>query len=135
VKRKGVLNTLQKQQLRNWFEENRAHKFTALYDLPNKVPLPLRSFGEFALVRATLDLSYLSRIRPQDIIQTPENERRRVAWCRLQLLIQPNPKDWENVAFSDKTWAVNDPMGRKRVIIYESEDIRDYSLRRRKPIG
>jgi len=135
VKRKGLIRTPQKQQLHDWFEESEAHKFTALYNLPNKVPSPLRSFGKLALIQATLNLSYLSRIRPHDILRTPANERHRIVWSQLQLRLQPNPEDWENVAFSDETWAVNDPMGSKRVIIHNTEDIRDYSLRRRKRIS
>lgn len=137
VRRKGVITTPEKARLRRWFEAERAHKFTPLYQLRYRLPedLGLSSYGEYALVRAVHDLEYYSRIRPFEIPRTEANKRMRVLWCQDQLRLRPNPEDWERVFWSDETWALNDPMWKKRVLLHKDDDIREYALKKRKPKG
>ena len=37
--------------------------------------------------------------------------------------------------FSDETWAKNDPMWKKYVLMYKDDDINKYALKKRKPKG
>jgi len=49
--------------------------------------------------------------------------------------LRPRPEDWENVLFSDETWATTSPTYKKWLTIHESEDINAWALVRTKPHG
>ena len=51
------------------------------------------------------------------------------------LLQRPNPEDWEDVLFSDETWATNSVMWKKWLTIYDTEDPETFALIRQKPYG
>ncbi|KAK4102975.1 hypothetical protein N658DRAFT_330857 [Parathielavia hyrcaniae] len=132
--RKGAIRTPQREQLRQWLETGR-NRYIPLYQLPARVPSPLQGYGETALTRAIHDLGWASFVRPKKIDLTEEDLRRRIQWCQEQLRLRPRPEDWEDVLFSDETWAVNDPTWKKRVHMDKTNDLSKYALKKRRPKG
>jgi transposase len=114
------------------------NRYIPIENLPFFLPPPLNSFSPIALGRAICALGGHSKFRPRRIKLTQALKDERVAWCQQQLQLRPNPEDWEDVLFSDETWAVNDYMWKQRGILFDDEDeeeIEDWALERRRPKG
>jgi len=133
-KRKGRMTTPEKQQLQAWLEEGR-NRYTPIYLLRPKLPPSLCQYGETAIRRAISDIDWLSVIRTREIERSDQNKRQRVRWCQEMKQRRPNPEDWFTFCFSDETWAMNDPMWKKRVLMHKDDDKRKYALKKRKPKG
>lgn len=133
-KRKGIISTPERRQLKAWLEQDR-HRYTPLYQLPWKVPASLSRYGETALTRAVYDMGWISAIRPRRIQRDEQNKADRVSWCRRMKEVRPLPQDWTTFCFSDKTWAMNDPTWKKRVLMDKNDNKDKYALKKRKPKG
>lgn len=135
--RRPAIRTPERLQLKQWIQTGR-NRYIPIYQLPLYLPPPLNRFGEVALSRAIKDLGGHSIIRPRRIRLTQRQTDERLVWCRTQIQLRPRPEDWEDVLFSDETWAKNDPMWKKRGILFDEEDpedIEDWALRKRRPDG
>jgi hypothetical protein len=55
-------------------------------------------------------LGWRREVRPRRIKLTDKYKAKRIEFANEQLLLRPNPEDWEEVDFSDETWATNDPL-------------------------
>ncbi|KAK4196960.1 hypothetical protein QBC40DRAFT_158910, partial [Triangularia verruculosa] len=75
------------------------------------------------------------KVPPRRIQLTPAHKAARLAFAREQLALRPRPEDWEHVAFSDETWATNNPMWKRWLTVHEFEDIEAWATIRRKPQG
>ena len=80
-------------------------------------------------------LGFQRRVQPRRIHLTAANKAHRVRWAQDMLIRFPNPEDWENIGFSDETWAVNDPQWKQWATIHNTEDPDDFALLRRRPNG
>lgn len=136
--RKPRIRTPQRQQLKDWIQEHLTDpefRFLPWSDIRLLLPFPLSSYGEAALFAALQALGWKRRKRPRKIRRTEANKRERVAVAREWLQLRPNPEDWEDVLFSDETWATNDPMWKQWVTIHETESPDTWALLRRSPQG
>ncbi|KAK4193971.1 hypothetical protein QBC40DRAFT_131176, partial [Triangularia verruculosa] len=92
-------------------------------------------WGDRAFTRAMLEAGFKRRVQPRRIRLTVAHRQARLAFAREQLALRPRPEDWEKVAFSDETWATNNPMWKRWLTIHDSEDIEDWATIRQKPHG
>lgn len=100
------------------------------------MPPNLTRYHESALFSALRRLGFSTkRKRSRLICRTLANERARVRWCEVCLERWPNEDDWENIIFSDETWATNDPIWKRWVTILDTESPDDFALLRRSPYG
>jgi len=133
--KKGLINTPLKCRLNLWLLEDEVNRQIPWCDLRYFLPPELSIYGERALTTALRSLGYRRALRPRRIGRTETNKRQRVAFAREQLRLRPRPEDWEDVGFSDETWATNDPMWKQWITIHQTEDPQTFALLRRKPHG
>ncbi|KAM7185269.1 hypothetical protein V8F33_012498, partial [Rhypophila sp. PSN 637] len=135
--RHGQIRTPEKTFLKEWLKTGK-NRYIPIENLLFYLPPPLNSFSRIALGRAIQSVGGHSKFRPRRIKLTQALKDERVDWCCRQLQLRPNPEDWEDVLFSDETWAVNDFMWKQRGILFDDEDeeqIEDWALERRRPKG
>ena len=133
--RQGLIRTPDKRQLKTWLEEDDFHRQIPWQDLPFFLHPNLAIYSYHSIITALRSIGYKRAIRPRRIKLTKANKQARVNFAREQLQLRPRPKDWENVDFSDETWATNDPMWKKWITIHDTEDPETWALLRRKPHG
>ncbi len=133
--RRKLLATPQKEKLQLWILQDGVHRQIPWSDLRYFLPPELSCYGEVALTTALRSLGYRRAIQPRRIKRTEANKRSRVAFVQAQLRLRPRSEDWEDVGFSDETWATTDPLWKRRITIHDTEDPESFALLRRKPHG
>lgn len=134
-RRKNAFSTPEREKLKQWMLSDPSYRYISWRDLRFFLPPEYTRYGETALFSALRRLGFSRRKRPRRIHRTPANERARVRFCKQCLERWPDEKDWENIIFSNKTWATNDPMWKRWVTILDTETPEDFALLRRSPHG
>lgn len=129
------LQSPQRAELQRWLLSDPALRYVAWPDLRFLLPPGLSHVGTEAIITALRLLGWRRRKRPRRIHRTVANEQARVRWCKRMQQLRPRPEDWEDVIFSDETWAVNDPMWKQWATVHDHEDLEDFALLRRHPVG
>lgn len=132
--RKPLLRTPQKMRLREFLLEDPAHRNLPWSDLRWYIP-DFDRFGESAIITALRSMGWKRRVRPRRIHLTDRHKADRLNFAYEQLSVRPNPEDWEDILFSDETWATTSPMWKKWITIHDSEDAESFALVRTKPHG
>ncbi|KAK3983761.1 hypothetical protein QBC44DRAFT_375942, partial [Cladorrhinum sp. PSN332] len=92
-------------------------------------------FGEQSFAVAMRAAGFDRGVRPRRILLTDAHKAARLAFAYEQLALRPNPEDWEDVVFSDETWATNSPMWKQWITYHYTEDLEAWALIREKPHG
>lgn len=92
-------------------------------------------FKDRAFITAMRNAGFQRKVPPRKIQLTARHRADRLAFCREQLALRPRPEDWENVAFSDETWATNSHIWKRWLTIHEAEDIEAWAAVRERPHG
>ncbi len=129
------IRTPDKERIKAWLLEDFQHRKIPWADLRFYLPPDLTIYSEWALTSALHDLGFARKIRKRRYRQSIKSKRERVEFARAQLALRPNPENWENIIFSDETWATTKPMQKSWLTIHDCEDLDTFALIRSKPHG
>jgi hypothetical protein len=133
-KPRPIIKTPQKNELVEFLRADPLNRKLPWADLRYYIP-GFELFGERAISTALESLGWKRSIRQRQIQLTDKYNADRLAFAYEQLPLRPNPEDWENVLFSDETWATNNPMWKQWITIHDTEDTETWALIRTKLHG
>ena len=132
--RKPTIKTPEKNNLVQFLDADPMNRKLPWADLRYYIP-GFELFSERAITTALRSLGYKRVIRPRRIYLTDRHKANRLAFAYEQLALRPRPEDWEQVLFSDETWATNSNQWKKWLTIHDTEDPETWALIRQKPHG